>query len=124
MLAPAELKAQRNNTLAFIAANPTTITLIPRTKFKDGSGVTLVNGTPRAPQSLRLIDQSTARNIWPGLIQTSDGRERLVDFMLLGPHDAVIQIWDYWTDSQGILEVAEIFPWNQYEVRAAVVRRA
>lgn len=122
MMSQAELTAQRANTAAFIAANPTVLILIPRTRQKDGSGSRFVNGEPRAPQSLRLIDQSTSRNVIPGLVQTSDGRERLVDFMLLGPYNADIRRWDYWTDASGTWEVAEIYPDNQYEVRAAVVR--
>jgi hypothetical protein len=124
MLAPAELKYQRGITAAFIAANPTTIVLIPRTRLKDGSGMRLVSGTPRAAQIFRLIDQSSERSPQPGVVQTSDGRERLIDFFLLGAYDTTVQLWDYWTDAQGQLEVAQLFPWNQYEVRAAVVRHA
>jgi hypothetical protein len=124
MLAPAELKYQRENTLAFIMANPTRLELIPRVRVKDGTGTRFVDQAPRESQQLRLIDQSTARNTIPGMVQTSDGRERLTDFILLGTHDAEIDLWDYWVDATGTLEVAQMFPWNQYEVRASVVRRA
>lgn len=124
MLAAAELSFHIANTIAFIAANPSSITLTPRTRFKDGSGTRFQNGEPRPPQILRLIDQSTARNTWPGMVQTSDGRERLVDFILLGAPDVLVEVWDFWVDADGTLEVAQIFPSNQYELRAAVVRRA
>jgi len=124
MLAPGELAAQIANTVAFIAANPSSIVLTPRTRHKDGSGTRFVNGTPRAPQTLRLIDQSTARNTIPGRVQTSDGVERLVDLILLGHPAVIVELWDFWVDGTGTLEVAEIYPSNQYELRAAVVRRA
>jgi hypothetical protein len=124
MTSAAELKLQRRNTAAFIDANPTTLVLIPRTRQRDGVGARFVDGNPRPPQVLRLIDQSTELSPRPGVVQTSDGRERLIDFMLLGRHDATIGLWDYWTDLNGTWEVAQVFPPNGYEVRAAVVRHA
>lgn len=120
----AELKALRVGTIAFIAANPTDLALIPRKRIKTGTGTTFQDQPARKVQRLCLIDQSSARSPQPGLIQTSDGRERLVDFILLGTHDAVVELWDYWVDASGTWEVAQLFPANGYEVRAAVVRRA
>lgn len=124
MRSAAELKSLRAGTKAFIAANPVDLVLIPRSRRKTGTGTQLIDGTPRRRQRMCLIDQSTARNIIPGLIQTSDGRERLVDFILLAEHDATVEVNDYWTDSSGTWEVANLFPANGYEIRAAVVRRA
>lgn len=124
MLSPAELNAEIANTVAFIAANPSSIVLIPRTRIKDGRGTRFQEHEPRPAQILRLIDQSTSRNTWPGMVQTSDGKERLTDFILLGAPTVVVKLWDYWTDADGVLEVAEIYPSNQYEFRAAVVRHA
>lgn len=124
MLAPGELAVQIANTIAFINANPSIVILTPRTRVKDGSGTRFQNGEPRPPQTVRLIDQSTSRNTWPGMVQTSDGRERLTDFILLAAPDAIVRLWDYWVDADGTFEVAEIYPSNQYEIRAAVVRRA
>lgn len=124
MLAPGELAIQVANTRAFINANPSSVILIPRTRVKDGRGARLVDGEQRAPQVFRLIDQSTARNSIPGKVQTSDGIERLIDFILLAMPDAAVDLFDYWNDSDGTWEVAEIYPFNQYEIRAAVVRRA
>jgi hypothetical protein len=123
MLAPAELAIQIKNTIYFINCNPTQLRLTPRTKHKDGSGTRWTNGEPRPPQTVRLIDQSTARNTIPGRVQASDGVERLTDFILLAAPDAIIELWDFWTDDTGIWEVAEMYPSNQYEIRAAVVRR-
>lgn len=124
MLAPAELRVQIANTVAFIKANPSIIELIPRTRLKDGRGTRFQEGEPRNPQTLRLIDQSTSRNTWPGKVRASDGVERLVDFILLGAPDVTVELWDFWVDGTGTFEVAEIYPSNQYELRAAVVRRA
>lgn len=124
MLSAAELKAQRANTKAFIAANPSVLTLIPRVRFKSGTGVSYQDQPARPPQTFKLIDQSTSSSPTPGLVQTSDGRERLTDYIMLGEPDVEIALWDYWTDANGTWEVAQIFPPNQYEVRAAVVRRA
>jgi hypothetical protein len=124
MLAPGELALHISNTVAFIDTNPTEITLTPRIRQKSGTGTILVPGEPRPPQVVRLIDQSTSRNTWPGKIQTSDGVERLVDFILLAHPDAVVRLWDFWITPEGTFEVAEIYPSNQYEIRAAVVRRA
>lgn len=119
-----ELRMHRVNTVAFINANPTTLVLIPRTRVTDGAGTKFQDLPARLPQVMKLIDQSAAGSPQPGLVQTSDGRERLADFVLLGRHDAIVGLWDYWTDANGTWEVAQIFPYNQYEVRALVVRRA
>jgi len=124
MFSQAELKIHKANTKAFIATNPSVLQLIPRTRIKDGSGTRFMNGTPRDPQTFKLIDQSTSRNTIPGKIRTSDGVERLIDYILLAESDALVELWDYWADSDGTWEVGEIYPSNQYEIRAAVVRRA
>lgn len=124
MRSAAELKSLRAGTKAFIAANPVELDLIPRVRIKSGTGTTFQDQPARRPQTICLIDQSTARSPVPGVIQTSDGRERLTDFILLGAHDSVVELWDYWTDASGTWEVAQVFPANGYEVRAAVVRRA
>ena len=124
MRSAAELKFLRVGTKMFIAANPVELDLIPRVRIKSGTGTTFQDQPKRRPQTLCLIDQSTARSPVPGLVQTSDGRERLVEWILLGEHDAEVELWDYWTDANGVWEVAQVFPANGYEVRAAVVRHA
>lgn len=124
MRSAAELKSLRAGTRAFIAANPVELDLIPRKRIKTGTGTTFQDQPKRPPQTLCLIDQSTARSPVPGVVQTSDGRERLVEWILLGEHDAEVELWDYWVDANGTYEVAQIFPANGYELRAAVVRHA
>ena len=124
MRSAAELRALRAGTKAFIDANAVTLILIPRLRQKSGTGTILVPQPARAPQVMRLIDQSTSSSPTPGLVQTSDGRERLIDFFLLGEYTAAVGLWDFWTDVTGTWEVAQVFPPNDYEVRAAVVRHA
>lgn len=124
MRSAAELKHLRAGTKAFIAANPVGLVLIPRTRLKSGTGIVFQDQDPRTEQRFCLIDQSTSRAPTPGRIQTSDGSERLIEFILLGEHDSTVEVWDYWTDASGTWEVAQVFPFNGYEVRAAVVRHA
>lgn len=124
MRSAAELKSLRAGTKAFIAANPSNLALIPRTRIKSGTGTVFQDQDARPEQIVCLIDQSSTRSPQPGVVQASDGRERLVDFMLLAEHDAVVELYDYWVDSSGTWDVAQVFPANGYEIRAAVVRRA
>lgn len=118
-----ELKFQRRNTEAFIKANPVTIALIPRTPVKSGTGTRYMNGTPRDPQILRLIDQTRTFGAEPGTVVTADGLQRKAEYQLLGEHDAVIGQYDTWVDADGVrFEVGNLLPRNGYEVRAQVVR--
>lgn len=115
----AELEAHRLNTRAFIAAAPSLLVLIPRTRTKTGDGVKWVNGTARPAQIARLIEQTTLTQ------QGSDGAQRIVTYQLLLPHDGQVGLYDYWTDATGVRwEVTELLPYNSYEVRATVVRFA
>lgn len=117
-----ELKYQRENTLAFIQANSTTIQLIPAVVTKDGAGIRRTPGTPRPPQAFRLIDQSD-RKPSPGVVRTLDGQDRIIEYILLAPYDAEIALYDFWQDGGTTYEVVQIFPANNYEIRAAVVSR-
>lgn len=118
-----ELRVNRRNTLAFIAANPSEIVLIPAVKVKTASGGTRIeDGTPRAPQTLRLIDQSGPASSNPGVQSALDGKQRLVIFQLLGPYDAVIEVGDHWFIGTTRYEVTDVLPFNGYEIRAQVVK--
>jgi len=118
-----ELRVHRKNTKAFIDANPIVLALIPREATNSGTGQKLVDQTQRPAQTFRLIDQTRAFGPEPGTVLASDGKQRKAEFQLLGEHDAVIGIYDYWTDSAGIrFEVANLIHDNDYEVRAQVIR--
>lgn len=118
-----ELGLQRVNTEAFIAANPTTLILIPRTELITGTGKQWVSGAPRPAQEVRLIDQSSTRGPQPGLVRAADGVQRRVEYQLVMRWDALLGLYDFWLDSSQIKwEVAEVLPYNGYERRAQVVR--
>lgn len=123
MSAAAELAINRLNTARFIAANQARIVLVPRLRRKDAYGTRWVDGTPRAPQYMRLIDQSSSNSPFPGMVKTLTGEERQVSFVLLGTYDALIAVGDYWEDDDHVRwEVAELLPENGYEQRAIAVR--
>jgi len=118
-----ELRFQRAQTLAFIKANASGLTLTPRSRHTDGSGTRWVDGEPRESQVMRLVDQSINAGPVPGVIAASDGVQRIVVFQLVGVHDAIMALWDSWTDAAGVrLEIAELLPDNGYEKRGLVIR--
>jgi hypothetical protein len=115
-----ELKYQRRNTSWYIAYDPVEITLIPvvRTRTPSG-GSAYVDGDPRLPQVMRLI--ATTSDQKP--IVTLDGKERQIDFTLLGQWDAAMEPLDYWIDGEGQrYQVVEIVSaGRQYERKGLVV---
>lgn len=122
MWSDTELAAQRRITAAYIAANPSSITLIPRKLVKSGTGTTWQDQPPRPAQTFRLIDQSSPSGNQP-TATTIDGAQRKVQYQLLGAWDTVVGLRDYWIDAEGFrCEVAELLPDNGYEQRAQVVR--
>lgn len=118
-----ELAVNRRNTLAFIAARPYPVILIPQIRTRTVSGgVLYVPDVPRAQQTLRLIEQASAYGNSPGLLQSSDGKQRRVQFQLLGSFDAEIDVYDYWIAAGLRYEVAELLPFNGYERRGQVIQ--
>jgi hypothetical protein len=119
-----ELKVQRANTLAFIAANPVILQLIPQVPAKSGGGTRMVDGPARPWQKARLIDQQggavTSRT---GQRLAGDGRQRIVQYQLLLPWDGEVDKYDFWIDANGIRwSVIDLLPNNGYERRAEVNR--
>jgi hypothetical protein len=91
----AMLDAQRRATAAFIADDPTTISLIPRDRISTGSGgFSYVDGTPRDPQTVKLSEL----NFGTPPVVTVAGVERIIDYHLIGPWDMDIETGDYWLD--------------------------
>lgn len=115
-----ELRVNRLNTSAFIAADPLSLTLQVRGSVRTPSGAySRERQSERPPQVFKLIMQSPAG----GSIEqrTEDGTERQVDFILLGEWDAEIEVGDYWDDEAGQRwEVVALVPRNGYETRAVV----
>jgi hypothetical protein len=119
-----ELRYQMRNTAAFIAADVSTLVLIPRLTTKNASGYSTVDGTPRRPQRFRLIDQSSSVvGNEPGRLRSSEGQQRKATHQLLGFDDCEWAVGDYWTDEiGGRYEIDELLPDNGYERRAKVIR--
>lgn len=119
-----ELRAQRRVTSAFIAAQPISLTLNPVVLTKTASGGVVRGRTePRDPQTLRLIDQSTAGGNNPGLLRAGDGAQRRVTHQLLGEYDSAMEVGDWWLGPGGArYEVVEMIPFNGYEKRGQVIR--
>jgi hypothetical protein len=117
------LEVQRRLTSAFIAALPTVITLTPRSKVKQpAGGWTLLEGTPRAPQTMTLVEQ-TGLDGQPLPRTTLDGVERVVSFEIVAEWDAAIARWDVFTHQGKDWEVIDLYFDNGYEKRALVSAR-
>jgi hypothetical protein len=120
---PIELEVNRANTAAFINANPVMVTLVPRVRSQSGEGEVWSETAPRVAQKVRLIDQSSAAGPTPGILSSLDGRQRTLEFFLLGEYDAEFGMNDRWTDGDGATwEILDLLPFNGYERRARVVR--
>lgn len=118
-----ELRINRRNTLAFIQARPLALSLIPQQRTKTASGgFVYLPMPPRAEQTFRLIEQASAYGNNPGLLQASDGKQRRVQFQLLGTWDSTIAVYDYWVMGGLRYEVVELLPFNNYERRGQVVQ--
>ena len=120
---PVELDINRRNTRAFIAAKPSVIVLTPQTKVDTPSGgYKLAPGDPRGDQVLRIIELGANQS--PPILTTQDGKQREAAFWLLGLHDAVMEINDFWTAPDGReWLVGDIVRANGYEVRGLVTER-
>lgn len=122
-LSATELKLNRTNTEAFIDANPTLVTLIPRRREKTGTGTRLVDLAARPTQRMRLIDQTRTYGPEPGSAVGADGKQRKIEYQLLGLWDAEVGLYDYWIDEMGVkYEVVDLLPDMGYERRAQVIR--
>jgi hypothetical protein len=119
-----ELQHMRRVTKMFIAANTYPVTLTPAAYVRTGSGGKVrSNGPSRDEQMMRLIDQSGSTGSVPGPVRGEDGVNRTVTHMLLGAHDAEMEVGDRWTGADGLVyEIVEMFPDNGYERRARVSR--
>lgn len=123
MSVSAEVRVNRRNTAAMIAANASCIALIPVVKTKGPNGYTSVDGDPRPEQFFRVIDQSTTYGNIPGKLRSSEGQERKITHQLLGYYDCTMELGDYWVDDLGArYEIDEVLPYNRYEQRAKVIR--
>lgn len=114
------LNAQRRATASFIAQDPTEVVLVPWGRVQTPSGgFSYVAGTPRAPQTVKMILQS---NNTPPVV-TVAGVERLVDYHLMGPWDMSIAVGDIWNSPDGtVWEVLAFTEGWDYMTKALVGR--
>ena len=116
----AELDAQRRLTEYFIQTQPRQIDLTPRASVRTSSGGRVwALGTPRGAQTMRLVEPVVPN---PPLA-ASDGVQRQVEFILIGRWDAEIGRFDIFSLDDRDWEVAELYHFNGWERRAAVVAR-
>lgn len=112
----------RGITRAFIMNDPTLITLIPTVKVrKPGGGFDKNTLAPRPAQYFKVIPQSGSAD---GIVDTSDGKERRYNFVLVGEWDATVQIGDFWIDPDRddfFWSVQGFQPYNGYEVKFGVI---
>lgn len=115
---PAELRAQRRISRAFIEADPVTVTLARRSRNPDGAGGTTV-GAPvsQAPQRFRLLPQedgATART-------TAEGETATPEFMLMGEWNANMARFDEFTLADGRRFQIVYIDDRQYELKGECV---
>jgi hypothetical protein len=109
---------QRRSTQFMIDDDPTDIELIPRdlvTKSANG-GQYQQPQSPRAMQRFKLIPMTSSQKT----TVTADGRERIIDYTLLGAWDATVEIGDYWVDAGKRYEVVALSPGHNYETKALI----
>lgn len=98
-----DIEVQRALTLKYIAYDPTTIALIPVVRSgNDEGGQSIVDGPPREPQTFKLIALTANQR----MTLTVSGKERIIDYHLMGAYDSEMEVGDHWSDSDG----------NRYEV--------
>jgi hypothetical protein len=105
---------QRAITTAFIADDHTSIVLTPwTTAVTPGGGRSMVPGTPRAPQTFKLIPMTYDQR--PTV--TAGGVERIIDYTLLGEWDSIGEVWDRFDlgDETEYYIVVAIAPGHGYE---------
>lgn len=122
VLGAEEIRINRELTTWFIAQDPVDVVLIPRTTSRTASGATVaVNGTPRTVQRVKMVYGGNTGAGRAGIVDTGDGRERLLSYVMLMEWDAIVEIGDHFSDPYGNWwEVEETLPENGYERRALV----
>lgn len=115
---PAELKAQRRNSIAFIEADAVWVDLLRAERTDDGAGGFLVGeALPVGAQRLRLLPQedgATART-------TAEGETATPEYMLMGPWNANMKRYDEF-ELNGVRYQIVYIDDRQYELKGEVVR--
>jgi len=104
----------RITTRAFINDDPQTIVLYRQTKIKKPGGGHDFPKIPLPPQTFRFINQGTGSGISTGL---DDGTARSFDYVLVGSHDADVDLNDTFELNGIPYQVTSIIPNNGWETR-------
>jgi hypothetical protein len=112
---------QRQQTLNYISMDPTEIVLIPTVVTRQASGAQLHDdGPPRAVQTFKVIPQGFTAHGAKNTV-TLNGKERVIDIVLMGAWDAVVEVGDHWVDNHGRrCEVISLDDGHEWEVKANV----
>lgn len=111
----AGLDILRASTVAFIQDDPTTIALkIGRGTAveKPGGGQDFTTGGTRDPQQFKVISQnsdSTAKG------DGDSGQTLSRPYILLGAHDSIAAVGDWWSDGPNRYVITELLVENDYE---------
>lgn len=117
------LEVNRKITSAFINQFPLTVVLTPTVKVATASGgFTEQPGTPRAPQVMTMIENSTQSGA-PEPARASEGEYREAQHTLLAEWNAQMAVGDTFVLHGKSWEVVETYYENGWERRALVVRR-
>jgi len=118
MIRPAELKAQRLLSQAFIEADARDVILLRSARTDDGAGgFTLGDPVSQGPQRFRLLPQedgATERT-------TAEGETATPQYMLMGPWNANMQRFDGFT-LDGIRYQIVYIDDRKYELKGEVIR--
>ena len=113
-----ELKLHRIGTKRFIDSDPSEVILTPRTPQIVAGTKRFVDGVPRAKQRFKIVwagDNGIVR------IPGQEGGVRRFDFIIVGEHDAIVDINDFWKVGNQEFTIEYVFPSLGYEVKAGGV---
>ena len=114
---------QRQLTSAYIAENPVQVVLTPRVRAKTTSGgYAWVDQTPRASQTVRLIEYTTVAGA-RGSSRVSEGQVNDHSWQMMMEWDASVAVNDTFTYDGHEWDVTDLLPYDRYQRRAVVERR-
>lgn len=113
----ARLAYLRYTTKNYIKDDPTDVILNRQTPVEQSGGGHKFPKTSLLPQTFRFIDQDITSGISYG---SDDGIARRFTYVMVGLHDADIDINDTWTVGEISYKVESLVPNNGWESRAYV----
>ena len=115
------LSALRKQTKFFIDDDPTAIALKTGKGVateKPSGGMSYGDAATRTVQLFKLINTG---GDFDGIVATDDAEIKRYNYIILGQHDALVAIGDYWDDGNTRYQVVSALVKNDYETKHAVV---